>query len=151
MSLRSRTPSPFGEKNFVIFVTRTTGGEPFRRCAAKNAENVAPTSTMKTTRAKSVTGCGSPSADLVLAEDDDDLRRPAGRERLRVDRAHLGRLQAPGDVPRGGPRALGVVDDRGGAALCVVAQARLVAGGDQLLLDLRGEAVGARPVEHRHV
>src|SRR3954470_14644864 len=119
MSLRSRTPSPLGEKNFVILVTRTTGGAPFRRWAAKNAENVAPTSTMKTTRAKSVTWCGSPSADLVLAQDDDDLGRPAGGERLRVDRLHLGGAQALGDVARGGARALLVVDDRGRPALRV--------------------------------
>src|SRR4051794_25168308 len=123
----SRTPSPVGEKNLATLVTRTTGGVPLSRWATKKAANVAPTRTTKTTRATSVTGGGSPSAGLILAQEDDDLGVAARRDRLRIDRFDLGRLQAPRDLLGGRLRAGREVDDGRRAAVGVAGDALLVA------------------------
>src|SRR3954463_3095846 len=146
----SRTPSPVGEKNLATLVTRTTGGAPLSRWATKKAANVAPTRTTKTTRATSVTGGGSASAGLVLAQDHDDLRVGAGRDRLRVDRLDLGRLQAARDLLGRLLRAVGVVDDGRRAAGGVAGDPLRVAHAGELPEDLRGQTVRAGAVEHRH-
>ena len=53
--LTSLRPSPLGEKTRARLTTWATAGSPLIRCAAKNAANVAPTSSTKTARASGVT------------------------------------------------------------------------------------------------
>src|SRR6185503_17896393 len=82
----SLRPSPLGEKKSAPR-TPTTGVAPLRRCATKNAPNVAATRARKTMRARRVTGGGwaAPRGalrSLVLAEDHDDVG--AGRQVARV-------------------------------------------------------------------
>src|ERR687886_2008051 len=86
-ALTSRHPSPFGEKNRPLKSRSwTTGGEPLRRWATKNAAKVAPTSTAKVTRATQLTRA---SARLVATDDDDHVGVPPARLGERRDlRAH---------------------------------------------------------------
>jgi hypothetical protein len=53
--LTSLRPSSLGEKTRARLTTFATAGSPLMRCAAKNAANVAPTSSTKTARASVVT------------------------------------------------------------------------------------------------
>src|SRR4051794_3758970 len=72
-SLTSLIPSRLGEKNRTPR-SSTTGAAPFRRCATKNAPNVAPTRQRKATRTSQVKA-GAPGASRrrVLAEDHHDV------------------------------------------------------------------------------
>ena len=155
--LTSFVPSPLGEKTRARLTTCATAGSPLIRWAAKNAANVAPTSSTKTTRASgvtygdlsaprtTVTSAGSVpvsselSASACVSSSISSMREMSSR---RDDVARLAAL-------------LGVVVDDGVLALLVVAvvdpdHALLVgvAGGEQLVAEVRGEAVDRRAVEH---
>ena len=86
--LTSLLPSPLGENTFHRLTTCATAGSPLIRWAAKNAANVAPTSSTKTTRASRVTygDLSAQSRATTLAGRAAALVRAVGqRLRLLVD------------------------------------------------------------------